>query len=129
MSTAPTVPTTLRVAGGILAAEAVVVAGTGIWLAIGAIGESSGGIGMAIGSAILLVLLGLGMLFLSYGVFQVRRWSRGPAAVIELLMIPVAWQLLQGPTKPAGAALVIASIAVLVLIFLPSSTRLFTANS
>ncbi|MFF3559865.1 hypothetical protein ACFYXS_07515 [Streptomyces sp. NPDC002574] len=61
----------------------------------------------------------------AYGLWQARRWSRGPALIIQLVALPVAWTMAQngGVMIAAGAALGAAAIAELVLLVHPAATE------
>lgn len=50
-----------------------------------------------------------------------RRWARSPALVTNLLVLPVAVGLLQGGRWYVGLPLLLLGLAVLVLLFLPST--------
>jgi drug/metabolite transporter superfamily protein YnfA len=58
------------------------------------------------------VVLGL----LARGIAAGRRWARGPVVVIELICVPIAWNLVQNDRWYAGVPLGVAALAVLVLL-------------
>ena len=60
----------------------------------------------------------------AYGLWRARRWSRGPALIIQLMALPVAWSMVQagGAVIAAGTALGAAAIAELVLLVHPAAT-------
>jgi uncharacterized membrane protein (DUF2068 family) len=61
----------------------------------------------------------------AYGLWHVRRWSRGPALIIQLVALPVAWNMAQngGGLIAAGAALGAAALAELVLLVHPAAAE------
>ncbi|NSC23813.1 hypothetical protein FM076_22720 [Streptomyces albus subsp. chlorinus] len=59
------------------------------------------------------------------GLWLRRRWSRGPSMIVQLLALPVAWQLGQngGGLLAAALALALAAIGVLCCLVNPKATR------
>ena len=80
-----------------------------------------------VGSGVAIVMLAYGILLvlMARGVFLGRRWSRGPAAATQLILLPIAFSFRASPTT--AVALVIAGVAVGTLIGLlhPRSTEVF----
>jgi hypothetical protein len=77
------------------------------------------------------VLAGLTVLVLAavplaaaYGLTKLRRWSRGPALVMQLLALPVAWTMLHssGAVVGGGAFLGVLALAGLALLVHPTTT-------
>ncbi|MGW5350117.1 hypothetical protein ACWERV_06280 [Streptomyces sp. NPDC004031] len=61
----------------------------------------------------------------AYGLRQARRWSRGPALIMQLLALPVAWTMLRsssGGVVAGGAVLGLLALAGLVLLAHPATT-------
>ncbi|GAA2602381.1 hypothetical protein [Streptomyces axinellae] len=59
------------------------------------------------------------------GLWLLRRWSRGPAMIVQLLALPVAWQLVRsgGLLSAAAVALAVAAVAVLACLVNPTATK------
>ncbi|MEU5834639.1 hypothetical protein ABZ820_13340 [Streptomyces diacarni] len=59
------------------------------------------------------------------GLWRRRRWSRGPSMIVQLLALPVAWQMAQngGGLIAAAAALALAAVAVLACLVNPKATE------
>ncbi|RCG22546.1 hypothetical protein DQ392_05680 [Streptomyces reniochalinae] len=59
------------------------------------------------------------------GLWHRRRWSRGPSMIVQLLALPVAWQMAQngGGLIAAAAALALAAVAVLACLVNPKATE------
>lgn len=76
--------------------------------------------------ALVTVLLALaaaaGLALVARGLLRGRRWARSPALVTNLLVLPVAVGLFQGGRWYVGAPLLLLALAVLVLLFLPTTT-------
>ncbi|WP_327288824.1 hypothetical protein [Streptomyces sp. NBC_01198] len=60
----------------------------------------------------------------AYGLIKVRRWSRGPALIMQLLALPVAWTMLgsSGAVVGGGILLGVLAVAGLVVLVHPSTT-------
>ncbi len=80
----------------------------------------------AAGSAVLALLGGLGLLAVSRGLRCARHWSRSPALVAQLLVLPVAWGLLQGDRWYVGAPLAAWALAVAGMLFVPAVSGLLS---
>ena len=50
------------------------------------------------GVAILMLAYGVLLLLVARGVFLGRRWSRGPAAATQLILLPIAFSFRASPT-------------------------------
>lgn len=74
------------------------------------------------GYAVLLAIAGRGVL-------HARRWARSLAAFTQLLHVPVAWGFVGGTTVWVAVGVIALSVTVLVLLFLPTSTAAFLADS
>jgi hypothetical protein len=68
-------------------------------------------------SAALALLAGLGLLGVARGLGAARRWSRSPALVTQLLVLPVGVGLVQGDRWYVGVPLVVWALGVVVLLF------------
>lgn len=83
---------------------------------------------VGVGATIMLVLYAAAMAVIGRGLWQGRRWSRGPAAAFSLVQLPVAWSFLTGETTPLttaiGIGLAVLSVLVLVCVLHPSTTRI-----
>lgn len=118
----PRRPGPLVLAAGLLGLEAVAALVYGA-VTVTQIEVSRAAIGS--GVAILMLAYGVLLLLVARGVFLGRRWSRGPAAATQLILLPIAFSFRASPTT--AVALVIAAVAVGTLIGLlhPRSTAVF----
>jgi hypothetical protein len=119
-------PLTIVVAAALLAVEAL-IALTYAVLEVGEIRMSRAAVG--VGVTILMGGLGLLLLLISRGVFLGRRWSRGPAVAIQLILLPLAWSFVGGGTTWVAVALAAVAIAVLVGLLHPHSTAVFVGST
>lgn len=86
--------------------------------------EAAGGGGKAVAAGLLVLVLAALPLGAAYGLLRVRRWSRGPALIMQLISLPVAWSMLHsdGAAVFGGAALGVLALAGLVLLVHPATT-------
>jgi len=115
-------PLTIVVAAVLLALEGLVGLGYA-GIAVGQIRMSRPVVG--VGVAILMAAFGLLLLVVARGVFLGRRWSRGPAVVAQLILLPLAWSFKGGSTTWVSVVLAALAIAVLVGVLHPRSTAVF----
>jgi hypothetical protein len=115
-------PLTIVVAAALLALEGL--AGLAYAeLELGHIKMSRAEVG--VGVAILMACFGLVLLLVARGVFLGRRWSRGPAVVMQLILLPLAWSFKGGATTWVSVVLAVVAITTLVGLLHPRSTAVF----
>jgi hypothetical protein len=81
------------------------------------------------GTAILLGGYGVLLILVSRGVFRGRRWSRGPAVVTQLILLPIAWSFRASPTTLVAVVMAAVSVAILVCVLHPRSTEVFVGQT
>jgi hypothetical protein len=123
-STPSSPPRRLTAAAAVAALEGLALAACGLVLLVLALTGSTDNVRNAVVGALTVLALGAIPLAAAYGLLRARRWSRGPALIIQLLALPVAWTLLHGaaPLVAAGAALAVVALAGLVLLVHPATT-------
>jgi hypothetical protein len=119
------VPVTLRIASAVVVLEALATAGVGIWLLVEALIQLPRGLAIALSTGAFLLAAGAGLGVVAWGLSQARHWSRGLAAVSQLLLLPLGYELLSGSTWAAGVAAMVAALATVGLLFAPRSTAAF----
>ncbi|MEU6342972.1 MULTISPECIES: hypothetical protein [unclassified Streptomyces] len=115
----------LAAAAAVAALEGAALAAWGIaMLVLGLVGNPDSPRQAEAGGLTVLALAAM-PLAAAYGLWHARRWSRGPALIIQLVALPVAWTMAQngGVMIAAGAALGAAAIAELVLLVHPAATE------
>jgi hypothetical protein len=114
-------PVTLKVAVGLLFAQGLALVGLGIWLAVVTLGGARASLGASITEALVAVALGALMGFLAYSLAAGRRWARGPALVLELMLLAVGYFMIQAGVVWAGVLVIVLGLGVGVLLILPST--------
>jgi hypothetical protein len=77
---------------------------------------------------IIFLLFGLGLLWVSWGWWQVRRWARAPFLLAQLIALVVGIPLAQadgGVERWVGIVLSLMAVVGLVVVFTPAVTRRF----
>ncbi|MET8680596.1 hypothetical protein ABZW18_24180 [Streptomyces sp. NPDC004647] len=118
-------PARLTVAAALAGAEGVVLAAFGAYLLVmGLVGDPDSPRQAEMGGLTLLALAAL-PLAAARGLLLRRRWSRGPALIIQIMAVPVAWTLIGtgGAVIVAGVALALVALAVLALLVNPTATE------
>jgi len=115
-------PATLLLAAVLIVIEALSALAFAV-LESGQVQMSRPGIG--VGVAVLMGGFGLLLLIVARGVLRGRRWSRGPAVAMQLILLPVAWSFYGGETTWVTYTLGATAIATLVGLLHPRSTAVF----
>jgi hypothetical protein len=115
-------PLTIVVAAVLLALEGLLGLGYA-GVVLGQIKMSHAVVG--VGVSIMMAVFGLFLLVVARGVFLGRRWSRAPAVVAQLILLPIAWSFRGGVTTWVSVTLAVLAIAVLVGLLHPRSTAVF----
>lgn len=117
-------PLRLTAAAAIAALEGLTVAFWGVAMCF------SGGDNAVLAGLLLLVFAAL-PLAAANGLRAVRRWSRGPALIMQLLSLPVAWTMLHSDIAAViagGAVLGALALTALVLLVHPATTDALGIN-
>ncbi len=115
-------PAPLVVAGVLIGVEALAA------IAFGTVALSQTGLSRAAvggGVALLMLAYGLLLVFVARGVLRGRRWSRGPAATTQLILLPIAWSFRASPTTWVAVLIAAAAVAIIVGLLHPRSTEVF----
>ena len=96
-------------------------------LELGQIRMSRAAVG--VGVAVLMACFGLVLLLVARGVFLGKRWSRGPAVVTQLILLPLAWSFKGGATTWVSVVLAVVAITTLVGLLHPRSTAVFIGST
>lgn len=103
-------------------AQALVVAGWAVLEVARAVGGRTGDVGIALALAGLLVAFAVALVLLAIGWRRGAGWPKTPTIVWNLLLLPVAWSLLQAGSVPAGLGVgAVALFGVVVAAATPTS--------
>lgn len=123
-SPGPPAPSTVRVAGFIVAAQglgALVIAAV---LVVRAIAGADQRVVNGLATGVWFVLVGAVLAAAGRALVIGKRWGRGLAVFAQLLLLPVAWYLTVDSQQPVfGIPLGIVALTVLVLLFSPGALR------
>ncbi|SOD60825.1 hypothetical protein SAMN06297387_102286 [Streptomyces zhaozhouensis] len=112
----------MAVAAAVCGAQGAVLAAVGAVILVLAIVGDPGDLTQAIGGSVTLLALAVVPLVAGHGLWRLRRWSRGPGVMAQLLALPIAFTLLGSGGGWVLAALPLAASALLVLGCLLSPT-------
>ncbi|MDT0341658.1 hypothetical protein [Streptomyces litchfieldiae] len=118
-------PRTVTVAALLCGLQGVALAALGaVMLVLAATGEPDD-MTQAVTGAVTVLALAVLPLAAGHGLWRLRRWSRGPAVLTQLLAIPVTWTLLgSGGLWPVAAVgLGASALAALGCLMNPTATR------
>jgi hypothetical protein len=114
---------TLPLAALIVAVQGLAILTLGFALLVSSVVGSPDSLVGAIFIGVLAVMGGAGLLLCAWGLRHRRRWSRSPALVWQLLMIPVGWYQVQGGMRWLGVSLVAVSAVGALLLVVPATTQ------
>src|SRR4051794_5297873 len=83
---------------------------------------------VAITTALFFVALAAGLGVCAWGLLRVRSWARGPVVAVELIGVLLSFSFWGGATTPGAVVILVVSLAVLVGVLHPSSTRALAAR-
>lgn len=111
-------PLRLTAAAAVAGFEGLAVAAWGVALAV------TGGAHMVLPGLFVLLMAAL-PLGAAYGLRRARRWSRGPALIMQLLSLPIAWTMLHsgGPAVAGGVVLGLLALGALGLLVHPATSE------
>jgi NADH:ubiquinone oxidoreductase subunit K len=115
-------PTTLTSCAALVGLEAVGLLAAAVFYVVELVVATEDDAVRALVSAGLALVAAVGLALVARGLRAGRRWARSPALVANLLVVPVAVGLLQGGRWYVGLPLLALAVAVLVLLFHPSTS-------
>lgn len=109
-------PRPVRIAGLLVAAQALAAVGFAGVLLVGALSGAER-VADVVAQGVLFLLFGAGMVAVAVGLVSGRRWARAPALVIQFLLLPVVYSL-AGPSHQVGVGLAVGVLVVATLALL-----------
>ena len=116
-------PPTLRWAVWLLFGQAGALSGVTVYLLIESLTGRAANIAVAIGLTVFAAAGVAAMIVLGRALSGRRAGARGPAIVLQLLLLPVAFYMIQGGLTLLGVALLILGLTVPALLVSPPTTR------
>jgi hypothetical protein len=123
-----TVPRPLLLAAAIVGVESLIGIGYGVYLLIAAFVGTPREFGQAVAVGVTITLLAAPLPWVARGLSRAKMWSRTPAVMLQLLGLWFAYYMVQGGFYAGAVPTVVATVAGLVVIFLPSSTAALTRH-
>jgi hypothetical protein len=119
--TAPvsTPPATLRWAAGLLAGQAVVMAGVTGFFVYEDVTATPGSVRDALAITVYFGLLAVLFGLLAWSLVRRRSWARGPAIVLELMLLPFGYYMIEGGHPMYGVPVMLLGLAGAGLLLAP----------
>ena len=121
-------PATLRWAVGLLAAQAAGLAVLTVLVVYADLVATAttvqGAIGLTIFTALMAALLGV----FAWSLHRRRRWARGPAIVLQLLLVPIGWTMVSGGQPAFGIPVIALGLIGAGLLLAPATREALDAS-
>lgn len=115
-------PRELRLTAVVVAAEALVALAAATALGVLTVLERPLSYGLAVAGVVLAVVAAAGLGKVAGGLNRAEGWSRAPATVTQLLLLPVGWTLASTNARPFyGVPLLVLAVLALALLFSPAA--------
>jgi hypothetical protein len=115
-----------------LVGAAVLVGLEGLFLCVLAVLEvvalESGRLTLGITTGLFFLVLGAGLLLCARGLFRVGSWARGPVVAAELIGVLLSFSFWGGETTLVAVLILLVSLAALIGVLHPASTRALAAD-
>ena len=114
-------PGTLRAAAALVGLETLGLLAATVFFAVEIVVADADDRTRAATATVLTLLGTVGLALVTRGLVRRRRWARAPGLVTNLLVLPVAYDLVRGGRWYVGVPLLVLALAVLVLLFVRST--------
>lgn len=120
----PSVPAQIRVAAGVILAQALALLAAALVLVVKTVAGSPDSVARALLGAAMALLGTLVLLVCARGLLATRPAARTPVVVLELLALPVGYSLgFQAGLMGYGVPILFSALAVLYLLFTPPARK------
>lgn len=119
--------TTLRWAVRLLSVQAVAIVALAVIVAWAAFTTSSISTTSAVATPLITFFFAAVFGGLAYALHQLRGWARGPAIVLEMLLVPIGWYVLSGIVL-VGVLVIASGLAGAILLLAPSTREALGLN-
>ena len=111
-------PRPVRLAATLVAAEGVALLVLAVAEAVSTIVSDAASVSLALVTAAFAAVTGVLLLWLGRALTELRRAARSPVVVLQLIALPIGWNLISTSGRPElGLPVVVLAAAVLVLLF------------
>lgn len=110
-------PGTVRACGALVAVEGLAALAFAIAVLVEAFGRPTGSSGNLYGEAGFFAVLAIAVLAVAAGLVLGQRWSRTPAALVQILLIAVAWYAIGSRFTAFAIVTIVLAVVTLVLLF------------
>jgi hypothetical protein len=108
----------------VVAAEGVALIGLALIEAVSTVVSGASSVALALATAALAAGTGALLLWLARALVQLRRAARTPVVVLQLIALPIGWNLIGASGRPElGLPVVLLAAAVLALLFGTAEAR------
>jgi hypothetical protein len=114
-------PSTLRWAIWLLLAEAAGLVALAVFLVYAALTRSSQSATSAVAIVVFTLLMAAFLAGLGYALARLHRWARGPALVVQLLLLPIAWSVLTNGIAVFGVIMIVIGLAGVATLLAPTT--------
>jgi hypothetical protein len=114
-------PGTLRAAAALVGLETLGLLAATVFFAVEIVVADADDRTRAVTATVLTLLGTVGLALVTRGLAQRRRWARAPGLVTNLLVLPVAYDLVRGGRWYVGGPLLVLALTVMVLLFVRST--------
>ena len=112
---------TLRWAVVLLAVEAAAIGVLAVYVGWQAATAKSASTATAIATPLITALFAFVLGMLSYSLWALRAWARGPAIVLEILLIPIGYTMVTGGLTWVGVPIMVIGVLGAGLLIAPST--------
>lgn len=118
-------PPRITVASVLTGLQGVTIALLGVVMLVLAVTGEPDGVTQAVTGAVTVLLLAVLPLAAGHGLWRLRRWSRGPAVVVQILALPAAWHMFNvgGTWQLASVPLAVVAVVVLGALASPAAAE------
>lgn len=111
-------PRPVRLAAAVVVAEGVALLVLAVVEAVSTIVSDAASVSLALVTAAFAAAAGALLLWLARGLVELRRAARTPVVVLQLIALPIGWNLIGSSGRPElGLPVLLLAVAVLVLLF------------
>ena len=114
-------PSTLRWAIWLLLAEGAGLVALAVFLVYDAVTRTSQSGTSAVAIVVFTLLMAAFLAGLGYALARLHRWARGPALVLQLLLLPIAWSVLTNGIAILGVVMIVIGLAGVATLLAPAT--------